>query len=155
MAYGKSRYRREWEPTEFDTGTAAIELRKRVVRYVMNENFVPKRWRFVDAIPAIQEAEQIRKIIIGANSLKTNTNSLEYNIKALQRRIQMQGNVIALCDNFDLKIQDIVADCQEATFKNIAPLTDGNRDVRRLCVNWQKSDVSKLRDLLSQTQKPE
>lgn len=117
----------------------------------MDETYVPKRWRLIDALPAIKEAELIRRTIVHANALRTDSDDRDFNIQNLKRRIQiqMQSDAIGLCDDFDLKIQDIVADCQNASFSSISPVTDALRKVKRLCVAWQKSDAKKLSGLQS------
>jgi hypothetical protein len=148
MGYNRpAKYAREWGETEFGPAIAAMDLRKNLVKYVMDETYIPKRWRFVDAFPAIKEAELIRRTIVHANALRTNTDDPDFNIQNLKRRIQMQNDAMALCDDFDLKIQDIVADCQGATYGNIKTVTDALIKVKRLCTSWQKSDMKKLAEL--------
>ena len=67
-SYGQN-YRRNRTETKFDTLTLANQLKHKVSVYVMNETYVPKRWRYFNGKPAVDYARTIRDCISIANDI--------------------------------------------------------------------------------------
>ena len=62
FTYGNN-YRRTRRETQFDTLDMAVSLKHKVSVYVMNDRYVPKRWRYINGKPAIDYARAIRDCI--------------------------------------------------------------------------------------------
>jgi len=73
----------------YKTGT---EIRAEFTRYLMNEKKVPKRWRFVFAMPGIEYAIKLMSEITAANTIYP-TNETE-----LQQRRAHQNQAIVACE---------------------------------------------------------
>lgn len=71
FTYGNN-YRRTRRETQFDTLDMAVSLKHKVSVYVMNDRYVPKRWRYINGKPAIDYARAIRDCISDSNDIFLN-----------------------------------------------------------------------------------
>ena len=77
----------------------AAEIRTDFTRYLMNENKVPKRWRFVFTMPGIDYVRKLMDEIIAANTIYPTTES-----ELAQRRYH-QNEAIVICEQIIQHIQ--------------------------------------------------
>jgi hypothetical protein len=94
-------YKRNRKETATQYVVTAQALQKAVVQYVMNEKYVPKKWRFVLAQGAINLVCEIMNNIIAAHNTFPNTEEKltirkEYLRKAYVGCYQLQQHLICL-----------------------------------------------------------
>lgn len=112
-----STYQRNRKDTKFDTGAVATELKSKVSKYVMDEDHVPKRWRYIDGKPAIDYARHIRDLCVMANDIKLDSPDKD-------NRIAMEYEALRYCHVLQLQLLDIIEDCSGATHENMREVTD-------------------------------
>ena len=134
--YGYS-YARNRSETSFDTTTIAINLRDKVAKYVMNENHVPKKWRYIDAVPAIEYARIIRDCVSGANDIWIGE---DHSPAMLETRRMLQLMALMNCGHLEKQLIAIKADCQGATDENMREVSDLLESLLKKISSWSKSD---------------
>ena len=80
----------------------ATEIRAEFTRYLMNEKKIPKRWRFVFAMPGIDYARKLMEEITAANTIYP-TNEAE-----LTQRRAHQTQAIVACEQMIQHMQWII-----------------------------------------------
>lgn len=138
--YGNN-FRRDRHETQFDTLDLANELKHKVSVYVMNEKHVPKRWRYVNGLPAIDYARKVRDYIALANDIQLSTDTEP---EKLKDRKKYQDIALSYCNILQLQLMDIVAECEGATDDNMRSVIDVLRNLTGKIVKWSKSDSERL-----------
>ena len=122
FTYGNN-YRRTRRETQFDTLDMAVSLKHKVSVYVMNDRYVPKRWRYINGKPAIDYARAIRDCIA---------------------RALLQEKALSYCNKLQLQLMDIIAECEGATDDNMREVTDLLSDLIGKIIKWNKSDNDRI-----------
>ena len=116
-------FSRKRSVSELEFWKTATEIRSDFTRYLMNENKVPKRWRFVFTMPCIDYVRKLMDEVIAANTIYPTTEA-----ELAQRRYH-QNEAIAICeqivqhiqwmiDTLELSVSDFETLC-EKIFKEI------------------------------------
>lgn len=138
--YGNN-FRRNRKQTQFDTLDMAVELKHKVSVYVMNEKYVPKKWRYFNGKPAVDYARSIRDCISTSNDIKLEkTQSPE----KLAERARLQERALSYCNLLQLQLMDIIEECDGATEENMRQVTDLLDDLIGNIIKWNKSDNERI-----------
>ena len=135
--YGNN-YRRNRTETKFDTLILANELKHKVTMYVMNENYVPKKWRYFNGKPAVDYARKIRDYVSLANDVWLDDKVT--NDEKLKARVDLQAKALSYCNILQLQLIDICAECSGATEENMRDVVDTLSNLIGKIINWSKSD---------------
>lgn len=93
-------FRRNRKPTGLEYYDTMVQITEKVTRFAMNEKSVPKKYRYVYAIPLIGILHRLRTAITNANT------TFPVNERMLEKRREYQME--AICANEDI-IQAIQA----------------------------------------------
>ncbi len=88
--------------SELEFWKTGAEIRAALARYLMNDNHVPKRWRYIFAIPGIDLARKLMDEITAANTIYPTTEA-----EVEQRRAHQNEAVIA-CEQIIQHLQWLV-----------------------------------------------
>lgn len=135
--YGNN-YRRNRTETKFDTLTLAHELKHKVTMYVMNEQYVPKKWRYFNGKPAVDYARNIRDCVSLANDIWLDDKVSDD--EKTKKRSELQAKALSYCNILQLQLMDICAECSGATEENMSNLVDTLSNLIGKIINWSKSD---------------
>lgn len=138
--YGNN-YRRTRRETQFDTLDIAVKLKHKISTYVMNERYVPKRWRYMNGKPAIDYARAIRDCISDSNDITLNK---EQTPERLSKRLMLQEAALSYCNKLQLQLLDIIAECDGATDDNMREITDLLAELISKIIKWSKSDNDRI-----------
>lgn len=139
--YGNN-YRRNRGETKFDTLTLANQLKHKVTVYVMNDNYVPKKWRYFNGKPAVDYARTIRDYVSLANDIWLDDKIPDE--KKLEKRAELQAKALSYCNILQLQLIDICEECSGATEENMRDVTDTLSNVIGKIINWTKSDNDRV-----------
>ena len=95
-------YRRDRKKTGLEFWDTAVEIRKEVIRFLMNPNNVPKSYRFVFTFRIIGLTADLRDAITKANS------TFPVNEHELQRRRDFQQDAINYNEAIIQNLQDML-----------------------------------------------
>ena len=95
-------YRRDRKETGLEFWDTAVEIRKEVIRFLMNPNNVPKSYRFVFTFRIIGLTADLRDAITKANS------TFPVNEHELQRRRDFQQDAINYNEAIIQNLQDMI-----------------------------------------------
>ena len=95
-------YRRDRKETGLEFWDTAVEIRKEVIRFLMNPNNVPKSYRFVFTFRIIGLTADLRDAITKANS------TFPVNEHELQRRRDFQQDAINYNEAIIQNLQDML-----------------------------------------------
>ena len=137
--YG-SNYRRNRKETKFDALEMANELKHKVSKYVMNENYVPKRWRYINGKPAVDYAREIRDNISFANDIRLEGPDIK---QMQEKRNAYQQKALSFCNILGSQLSDIISECAGATDENMREITDLLDKLIGKIINWIKSDSNR------------
>lgn len=136
--YGPS-YARQRKETQFDTLDLAINLKRRIARYVMNEKRVPKRWRYVEGLPALNYAREIRDCISDANDIRIDGADPDN----IARRRRLQYKALSACNRLLEQLDDITEECEGATDESMRAIVDIITALVRKIPKWIESDSNR------------
>ena len=126
--------------TKYDFYNTAIDIRTELTKFCMNEKNIPKRWRFIHAIPIIESANELVELVVASHVIYPST------VATAEKRKELQLDAIATVEvlyqklqfaleilEFDLnKLNDVVdkieleikllKGCRDATTKTIKQL---------------------------------
>lgn len=137
--YGPS-YARQRKETDFDLLDIAIDLKQRVAKFIMNENRVPKRWRYIEGLPALEYARAIRDYISDANNLKLDKD--QPSILEMRRDCQLEA--LNACNKLQLQLDDIIHECSGATEESVRIIINDLLQLVRRIPKWMESDRSRV-----------
>ena len=135
-------YRKDRNETEFDTLDKAKNLKRRIAKYVMNEKKVPKRWRYVEGVKAVDYAVKIRDCISRANDIKFDPEHPDP--EKVKERLKFQDYALSYCNILQIQLDDIVDECEGATYDNMGPTFDELTELIRMTVAWKNSDNKRI-----------
>ena len=135
-------YRRDRNETEFDTLDKARSLKRRIARYVMNDKKVPKRWRYIEGVKAIDYAIKIRDCVSRANDIMLDPEHFDQ--EKADERLKYQDYALSYCNILQLQLDDIIEECEGATHDNMAPIIDELIKLIRMTVAWKNSDKNRM-----------
>ena len=136
-SYGNN-YRRNRTETKFDTLTLANELKHKVTMYVMNEKYVPKKWRYFNGKPAVDYARKVRDCVSMANDIWLDDKVPDE--EKIMRRKELQARALSYCNILQLQLIDICEECDGANEDNMRQVTDTLSNLVGKIINWNKSD---------------
>lgn len=85
----------------------ATDLRAELTRFVMNEKNVPKKYRYVFAIPITNKLQDLFTHITSANTYYPSGNT-ERKIELVEKRMDLQTEAIADCEVIYQQLQYVV-----------------------------------------------
>ncbi len=124
--------------TQFDLLTIAVDLRRKVAKYVMNERYVPKKWRYFDGLPAVDYARTIRDDISLANDIKIGTKDADP--EKVKERLNLQEHALSYCNLLQDQLLDIIEDCEPATETSMREISDMLEDLIKRLMKWHDTD---------------
>lgn len=137
-------YARQRKETEFDLLDIAIDLKRRVARYIMNEKYVPKRWRYIEGLPTLEYARAIRDNISDANNVRIDTAIL----RDVTKRRDFQFGALAACNKLQEQLDDIIEECDGATDESMRAIINDLTQLVRRIPKWIASDSQRLNDII-------
>lgn len=84
-------YARNRKKTKFDVVTNAEKLQDDITLYVMNEQLVPKKWRYMIGEDLIAKIDELNDNVIAANSIYATTEKDLETRKTYQQRAIING----------------------------------------------------------------
>nr|DAO43629.1 MAG TPA: hypothetical protein [Caudoviricetes sp.] len=135
--YGNN-YRRNRTGTDFDTITLANELKHKVTMYVMNEKYVPKKWRYFNGKPAVDYARAIRDCVSMANDIWLDNKIPDEGKKS--KRGELQAKALSYCNILQQQLIDICEECDGANDDNMRDVVDTLSNLIGKIIKWNKSD---------------
>lgn len=135
--YGNN-YRRNRGETKFDTLTLANELKHKVSIYVMNEKYVPKKWRYFNGKPAVDYARAIRDCISMANDVWLDDKVPDE--EKVKKRGELQTKALSYCNILQQQLIDICEECDGANDDNMRDVVDTLSNLIGKIIKWNKSD---------------
>ena len=105
--------------SELEFWKNASEIRAIFTRYLMNEKKVPKRWKFVFAMPGIGYAMKLMEEITAANTIYPTTD------EELAQRRAHQNEAIVACEQIIQHIQFMIETldgCNVSDFENLGEM---------------------------------
>ena len=135
--YGNN-YRRNRAETKFDTLTLANELKHKVTIYVMNEQYIPKSWRYFNGKPAVDYARNIRDCVSLANDIWLDDKVPDE--EKIKKRGELHSKALSYCNILQQQLIDICEECSGATEENMRGITDTLSNLIGKIINWNKSD---------------
>lgn len=85
----------------------ATDLRAELTRFVMNEKNIPKKYRYVFAIPITNKLQDLFTHITSANTYYPSGNT-ERKIELVEKRMDLQTEAIADCEVIYQQLQYVV-----------------------------------------------
>ena len=140
--YGNN-YRRNRVDTKFDTLTLANELKHKVTVYVMNDSYIPKKWRYFNGKPAADYARNIRDYVSMANDIWLDDKVPDK--EKVKKRGELQDKALSYCNILQQQLIDIIEECSGATDENMRDVTDTLSNLIGKIINWNKSDNGRAR----------
>lgn len=95
-------FRRYHKPTGLEFWDNAVEIEIFLTRFLMNEKNVPKKYRYVYAIPILNTIRKMQNHIVAANTI------YPVNEKELERRREEQQRAINACEVIIQELQRMV-----------------------------------------------
>ena len=127
-------YVRNRKKTKFDVVTNAEKLQDDITLYVMNERFVPKKWRYMIGEDLIAKIDELNDNAIAANSIYATKE------KDLETRKTYQQRVIINGYQLQRKLTRLIRCVPSATASSlediIALLEEEIKDIK----GWRKND---------------
>jgi len=111
----------------------AVEIRAELTRYFMSEKKVPKRWRFVFAMPGVDLARKLVEEIIAANTIYPTTEE-----EVTQRR-NHQNEAIIACEQIIQHLQWL-ADTLPVSIRDFDKVVEKINKEVALLKNWRKQN---------------
>ena len=127
-------FRRFREETDFDILELADQLKRKTAVYIMNEKRVPKRWRYVYGIQAVQYADRIREAVTIANDIHATSEEL------LAERCRYQTRALSYCNLFQCQLIDMEETLDGVTSENLREIVDILDGLISRVINWRKKD---------------
>lgn len=88
--------------SEMEFYHSAKVVRHKCNRFLMNDKYVPKRWRPVYTFPVFNLLDELFSCIIEANEI------YPYTVELVDRRKELQRKAIATCEKIFDKLQDLI-----------------------------------------------
>ncbi|GFI27271.1 hypothetical protein IMSAGC012_02398 [Lachnospiraceae bacterium] len=127
-------YVRNRKKTKFDVVTNAEKLQDDITLYVMNERFVPKKWRYMIGEDLIAKIDELNDNAIAANSIYATKE------KDLETRKTYQQRAIINGYQLQRKLTRLIRCVPSATASSlediIALLEEEIKDIK----GWRKND---------------
>jgi len=131
-------YKRNRKETATQYVVTAQKLHRAVVKYVMNEKRVPKKWRFVLAQNGINLASEMMNNVIGAHNTFPNTEEKlairkEYLRKAYINCFQIQDFLLCLENVIDTVTAGSLGEIASLLTDEIALITKTGKNAHLVC----------------------
>lgn len=127
-------YKRLREETDFDTLELCDDLVRQTMKYVMNEKYVPKRWRFMCGEKLVNYADRIREYVTVANDIRATDE------EKLEQRNTYQSRALSYCNLYQSKLIDMEEVIDSVTCENLRQITDTLDALIGHVVQWRKTD---------------
>ena len=127
-------YAKDRKPTTFDPIITAAKLQDAVTIYVMNEKYVPKRWRLIVGVDLIQKVDELNDNVIAANTIDATDET------TLERRKELQLRATANCYQIDRKLQRMARAIPTATPSSMHDILEHLTNEVDYLRDWRKHD---------------
>ncbi len=136
-------FARTHKETDFDIMTLAVDLKKKVAKYVLNEKYVPKKWRYFDGRDAVIYARNIRDCASWANDIKIGTEDADP--EKVKERLEYEEKALRYCNMLQFQLMDIIDDCDGANEDNMSEITDDLDALMGKLKKWNEKDKERSR----------
>lgn len=102
-------YARNRKGTPFDPLDNAAKLQDALTKYIANEKYVPKKWRFLIGTRILDKVDELMDEAIEANRINVRTNPEKKNIRKEKWR-----HVRTICDKLDRQLARLINVCPTA-----------------------------------------
>ena len=128
------------ELSEMQFFQTAVDIQDKLIEFCMNEKNVPKKYRFVYAMPIIEKAEELVDNIVAANTIYPKTNE-----EVIDRR-RYQTQALADCEKILQKLQSLRRrlGADSGLLKEIVAMIQNERGY---IISWRKSDNQRYKDI--------
>lgn len=121
----------------FQTG---VDIQNKLIEFCMNEKNIPKKYRFVYAMPIIEQGEKLVENIVSANTIYPTTN------EEVMKRREYQTEALANCEKILQKLQSLrrTLGVDSGILKEIVGMIVNERGY---IVAWRKSDNQRYKEI--------
>ncbi len=128
------------ELSEMQFFQTAVDIQNELIKFCMNENNIPKRYRFVFAMPIIEEGQKLVENIVNANTIYPHTNEEVI----MRRNYQTEAN--ANCEKILQKLQSLrqTLGADSAQLKIIVGKV---LEEKGYITAWKKSDNQRYKEI--------
>lgn len=123
----------------------AVDIQNELIKFCMEEKNVPKKYRFVYAIPIIAEGQALVDNVVNANTIFVKTNE-----EVIDRR-HYQNEANANCEKILQKLQSLrtVLGIDSGKLKNIVGMVISEKGY---ITAWKKSDNRRYKEMKNKTE---
>ena len=134
------------ELSEMQFFQTAVDIQDKLIDFCMDEKNVPKRYRFVYAMPLIEEGQKLVDNIVDANTIYPTTNE-----EVIERR-KYQTKANANCEKIFQKLQSLRRHRQidSGLLKEIVGMVVAEKGY---ITAWKKSDNQRYKEIRKNKQK--
>lgn len=128
------------EQSEMQFFQTAVDIQNELIKFCMEEKNVPKKYRFVYAIPIIAEGQALVDNVVNANTIFVKTNE-----EVIDRR-HYQNEANANCEKILQKLQSLrtVLGIDSGQLKNIVGMVISEKGY---ITAWKKSDNQRYKEM--------
>lgn len=121
----------------------AVDIQNELIRFCMNENNVPKKYRFVYTMPIIAEGQALVNNVVNANTIYVKTNE-----EVIDRR-HYQNEATANCEKILQQLQSLrtVRGADSEQLKIIVGMVISEKGY---ITAWKKSDNQRYKEMKKQ-----
>lgn len=127
-------YVRNRKKTKFDVVTNAEKLQDDITLYVMNEQFVPKKWRYMIGEGLISKVDELNDNVIAANSIYAKDE------KELEARKAYQQRAIINSYQLHRKLDRLIRCVPSATASSLEDIITLLKAEINDIKGWRKND---------------
>lgn len=133
------------EQSEMQFFQTAVDIQNELIKFCMEEKNVPKKYRFVYAIPIIAEGQALVDNVVNANTIFVKTNE-----EVIDRR-HYQNEANANCEKILQKLQSLrtVLGIDSGQLKNIVGMVISEKGY---ITEWKKSDNQRYKEMKKKTE---
>ena len=102
-------FARNRKPTPFDPIDIGAELQDKLSKFIGNEKYVPKKWRFLIGTRVLDKVDEMMDIAIEANSVNTRSHP-----ELKSKRTELWYKAKAKCSQLDRRIARLINVCPQA-----------------------------------------
>ena len=133
------------EQSEMQFFQTAVDVQNELIKFCMEEKNVPKKYRFVYAIPIIAEGQALVDNVVNANTIFVKTNE-----EVIDRR-HYQNEANANCEKILQKLQSLrtVLGIDSGQLKNIVGMVISEKGY---ITAWKKSENQRYKEMKNKTE---
>lgn len=118
----------------------AVDIQDKLIEFCMKEEIIPKKYRFIYAIPIIQTAQELVDNIVDANTIYVKSNE-----DAIERR-KYQQRASGDCEKLLQKLQSLRR-VRKISGNKMEEITGMIISEKGYITAWRKSDNKRYREM--------